>query len=136
MRLPGQLTDSSPATAPEPVPASLAPAQGQLPPKILKRPISGSFSAQVVGSAPVPTSNIINEAERAAAAGSTMETGSSTSHARDETSPPQNYALGLAGAAQPGYNQDNDQGLDAGFAEPRQGYEFPPLQRLRVTNRV
>lgn len=135
LRLPGHLLDQSHSSAapagPEPVPASLAPAQGQLPPKILKRPISGTFSAQAAP--PAAASNIVQESERAAA-----ETASSASAPAREgsASPPQNYALGLADNAAITDARDEADNADEGFATPRQGYEFPPLQRLRVTNRA
>lgn len=62
-----------------------------------------------------------------------MDTGSSISHARDGSSPEQNYGLGLADEPQNAQDRDdNDDAADASFAQPRQGYEFPPLQRLRV----
>lgn len=71
----------------------------------------------------------MSEIDRAAAhaAGLTNDSNGSSISRVDGNSPP-NYALGLA---------DNQIVQDQNeYVQPRQGYEFPPLQKLRVTNRA
>lgn len=84
-----KVANDAAAHLPAPVPAVLAPAQGHAPPKILKRPVSGSFSLNQ-GHAKVTMYSVANEdvRERSSTIESSMDRSTAASEAQ--------YAYGLS----------------------------------------